>query len=403
MDLEATTNQPLTTTLLTQYQTTRAYSEQLCQPLKIEDYLPQPVDFASPPKWHLSHITWFFEEMILKKFLPDYQLFNQAFSFLFNSYYQTVGERAVRAERGAITRPDVSEVYAYRKYVDEHMVQLLSKTISEELEELVVLGINHEQQHQELLITDLKHTFSLNPLHPIYKLDGDRTSDKNKTSGWVNMEENIYQIGHQGNGFCFDNELGRHRVFLDKYQIANQLVTCGEYLEFIEAGGYQEFKYWLDEGWSWVTSNQINSPLYWKKSTEDQDRWSQYTLAGLKAIDPDAILTHVSFYEAQAYATWKQMRLPTEFEWEAAAQKMDWGKRWEWTYSAYLPYPGFKIADGAVGEYNGKFMVSQMVLRGSSVATAPGHERPTYRNFFHPKYRWQYTGIRLVRSMNNLG
>jgi len=403
MDLEATTNQPLTTTLLTQYQTTRAYSEQLCQPLKIEDYLPQPVDFASPPKWHLSHITWFFEEMILKKFLPDYQLFNQAFSFLFNSYYQTVGERAVRAERGAITRPDVSEVYAYRKYVDEHMVQLLSKTISEELEELVVLGINHEQQHQELLITDLKHTFSLNPLHPIYKLDGDRTSDKNKTSGWINMEENIYQIGHQGNGFCFDNELGRHRVFLDKYQIANQLVTCGEYLEFIEAGGYQEFKYWLDEGWSWVTSNQINSPLYWKKSTEDQDRWSQYTLAGLKAIDPDAILTHVSFYEAQAYATWKQMRLPTEFEWEAAAQKMDWGKRWEWTYSAYLPYPGFKIADGAVGEYNGKFMVSQMVLRGSSVATAPGHERPTYRNFFHPKYRWQYTGIRLVRSMNNLG
>jgi len=403
MDIQKTTDQPLTSTLLTQYQITRAYSEQLCQPLKIEDYLPQPVDFASPPKWHLSHITWFFEEMILKKFLPNYQPFNQAFSFLFNSYYQTVGERAVRAERGAITRPDVSEVYAYRKYVDEHMHQLLSKPVSKELEELVILGINHEQQHQELLITDLKHTFSLNPLHPLYKVDGDRTTDKNKTSGWINMEENIYHIGHQGNGFCFDNELGRHRVFLHKYQIANQLVTCGEYLEFMKAGGYQEFKYWLDEGWSWVTSNQINSPLYWKKSSKNQGKWSHYTLGGLKEIDPDAILTHVSFYEAQAYATWKKMRLPTEFEWEAAALKMDWGKRWEWTYSAYLPYPGFKIADGAVGEYNGKFMISQMVLRGSSVATSPGHERHTYRNFFHPKYRWQYTGIRLVQSMNNLG
>lgn len=400
MDTQNITNQSTTTTLLTQYKKTRTYSEKLCQPLKTEDYLPQPVDFASPPKWHLSHITWFFEEMVLKKYNREYQPFNDAFSFLFNSYYQTVGKRAVRAERGAITRPDVSEVYAYRKYVDEHMAKLLEGPISKELEQLIILGINHEQQHQELLITDLKHTFSLNPIHPVYEAEQDRTNDKNKTSGWIKMEEGIYEIGHQGDGFCFDNELGRHRVFLDQYQIANQLVTCGEYLEFMAAGGYQDFKYWLDEGWSWVTANEIEAPLYWKKSTNAPHNWCHYTLAGLKEIEPTAILTHVSFYEAQAYATWKQLRLPTEFEWEAAAQKLDWGKRWEWTYSAYLPYPGFKIADGAVGEYNGKFMVSQMVLRGSSVATSPGHERHTYRNFFHPKYRWQYTGIRLALSVN---
>ncbi len=399
MNSQVPINQSLEIKLLQKYKATRAYSEQLCQPLKTEDYLPQPVDFASPPKWHLSHITWFFEEMILKKFSPGYQPFNEAFSFLFNSYYQTVGKRAVRAERGAITRPTVSEVYAYRKYVDEQMNQLLARPISQELEALVILGINHEQQHQELLITDLKHTFSLNPLHPVYKENFDQTSDKNKTDGWIEMEEGIYEIGHQGQEFCFDNELGRHRVFLDNYQIANQLVTCGEYLEFIKAGGYQNFKYWLDEGWTWVIENNIEAPLYWKKPTSGQNKWSQYTLAGLKEIDPNTILSHISFYEAQAFATWKNLRLPTEFEWEAAAKKLDWGKRWEWTYSAYLPYPGFKIADGAVGEYNGKFMVSQMVLRGSSVATPLGHERPTYRNFFHPKYRWQYTGIRLARSL----
>lgn len=399
MKSQVANNQLLEVKILEKYKNTRAYSEELCKPLKIEDYLPQPVDFASPPKWHLSHITWFFEEMILKKHSPGYQTFNEAFSFLFNSYYQTVGKRAVRAERGAITRPDVSEVYDYRKYVDKHMIQLLEKPVTQEIEELVILGINHEQQHQELLITDLKHTFSLNPLHPVYEKSFDLTKDKNKTSGWITMEEGIYEIGHQGDEFSFDNELGRHRVFLDDYQIANQLVTCGEYIEFIKAGGYQDFKYWLDEGWSWVMTNDIEAPLYWKKSEDNPNNWSQYTLSGLKEIDPAAILSHISFYEAQAFATWKNLRLPTEFEWEAAAQKLDWGKRWEWTYSAYLPYPGFKIADGAVGEYNGKFMVSQMVLRGSSVATSPGHERHTYRNFFPPKFRWQYTGIRLARSV----
>lgn len=379
---------------LKKYLATRQHSVELCKPLHTEDYIPQPRDFASPPKWHLAHITWFFEEMILKKHVEGYQAFHKDFSFLFNSYYQTVGDRAIRAERGAMTRPSVDKVYKYRKYVDDHMTQLLSKPVSDEIEELVVLGINHEQQHQELLLTDLKHTFSLNPTFPIYREDFNLVDDKNKEEGWLKMEEGIYEIGHNSNEFCFDNELGRHKVFLHDYQISRTLVTNGEFIEFIEAGGYDNFKYWLDEGWSWVCNNTITKPLYWYKI---EGKWFYYTLAGLKPVDSKAILSHISFYEANAFATWKGYRLPTEFEWEAASQNLDWGKRWEWTYSAYLPYPRFKIADGAVGEYNGKFMINTMVLRGSSVATPKGHERNTYRNFFHPKYRWQYNGIRLAK------
>lgn len=380
--------------LLKQFQSTRNYSVQLCAPLQLEDYIPQPRDFASPPKWHLAHITWFFEEMILKKFLPDYKTFHKDFSFLFNSYYQTVGDRAVRAERGAMTRPSVEIVYQYRKYVDAAMEKLLSNNFSKELEILVTLGIHHEQQHQELLLTDLKHTFSLNPIFPTYQDGYNLINDKNQEEGWVKMQEGIFEIGHDSEEFCFDNELGRHKVFLHDYQISKSLVTNGEFIEFIEAGGYEQFKYWLDEGWSWVCNNKITRPLYWYKI---EGKWFAYTLNGLQPIDPDAILAHVSFYEANAYANWKGYRLPTEFEWEAASQKFDWGKRWEWTYSAYLPYPGFRVAEGAVGEYNGKFMIGLMVLRGSSVATSEGHARSTYRNFFHPKYRWQYTGIRLAK------
>lgn len=391
--------QEKTNICLKQFLATRQHSVKLCAPLQTEDYIPQPRDFASPPKWHLAHITWFFEEMILKKYVADYQPFHKDFSFLFNSYYQTVGDRAVRAERGAMTRPSVDEVYEYRKYVDDQMQKLLSENMDEELEALVILGINHEQQHQELLLTDLKHTFSLNPIFPVYQDDFNLVAHRNKKNDWVKMSEGIYEIGHNSDDFSFDNELGRHKVFLHDYQISEALVTNGEYIEFIEAGGYDNFKYWLDEGWSWVNNSgegngKISRPLYWYKI---DDRWFYYTLAGLKPVDPKAILSHVSFYEANAYATWKGFRLPTEFEWEAAAAKLDWGKRWEWTYSAYLPYPNFKVADGAVGEYNGKFMINTMVLRGSSVATSEGHERPTYRNFFHPKYRWQYTGIRLAK------
>ncbi len=381
-------------TILQLFQKTRAATVSLCEPLQTEDYIPQPVDFASPPKWHLSHSTWFFEEMILKKFVPDYKIFDPHFSFLFNSYYHTVGERAIRTERGTITRPTVEEVYQYRQYVDDHMEILLQNPASPDLEELIILGINHEQQHQELLITDLKHTFSYNPIYPVYKENFNLTAQQNEEEGWLKISEGIYEIGFEGEGFHFDNEKGRHLVFLHDFEISKSLVTNGDFIEFMEAGGYENFKFWLDEGWSWVTENNIKSPLYWKKIDR---KWYSYTLEGLKPIELHDILTHISFYEAQAFATWKGLRLPTEFEWEAAADQLNWGKRWEWTYSAYLPYPRFQIAEGAVGEYNGKFMVSQMVLRGSSTATPEGHERKTYRNFFHPKHRWQITGIRLAK------
>ena len=381
-------------TILQLFQKTRAATVSLCEPLQTEDYIPQPVDFASPPKWHLSHSTWFFEEMILKKFVPDYKIFDPHFSFLFNSYYHTVGERAIRTERGTITRPTVKEVYQYRQYVDDHIEILLQNPASPDLEELIILGINHEQQHQELLITDLKHTFSYNPIYPVYKENFNLTAQQNEEEGWLKVSEGIYEIGFEGEGFHFDNEKGRHLVFLHDFEISKSLVTNGDFIEFMEAGGYENFKFWLDEGWSWVTENNIKSPLYWKKIDR---KWYSYTLEGLKPIELHDILTHISFYEAQAFATWKGLRLPTEFEWEAAADQLNWGKRWEWTYSAYLPYPRFQIAEGAVGEYNGKFMVSQMVLRGSSTATPEGHERKTYRNFFHPKHRWQITGIRLAK------
>lgn len=380
--------------LIHQFEKTRSYSVALCAPLALEDYNAQPDAFASPPKWHLAHITWFFEEMILKKYNDSYLVFNEDYSFLFNSYYQTVGERALRSQRGALTRPLIEDIYNYRRHVDHHIVELLKSKRSLEIETLVALGIQHEQQHQELLLTDLKHTFSYNPLHPVYHEDFNLVQDKNQEEGWVGMKEGLYEIGHEGDDFCFDNELGRHKVFLHSYEIAKSVVTNREFIAFIEAGGYQNFNYWLDEGWSWVTEEKITAPLYWKKI---QGTWHYFTLAGLKRVALDAILSHVSFYEAQAFATFKGLRLPTEFEWEAASEKFQWGKRWEWTYSAYLPYPNFRIADGAVGEYNGKFMINTMVLRGSSVATSEGHERKTYRNFFHPKYRWQYTGIRLAK------
>ncbi|WP_313717190.1 ergothioneine biosynthesis protein EgtB [Kaistella carnis] len=308
--------------LLQLYKKTRSQSAALCEPLEIEDYIPQPVDFASPPKWHLSHSTWFFEEMILKKFVKDYQVFNPHFAFLFNSYYQTLGERAIRTERGTITRPTVKEVYDYRKYVDDHISALLQNPVNSTLEELIVLGINHEQQHQELLITDLKHTLSYNPIYPVYKENFNLTAQQNSEKGWLKIDEGIYSIGFEGEGFHFDNEKGRHQVFLHEFEISKSLVTNAEFIEFMQAGGYENFKFWLDEGWNWVTENQVKSPLYW---TKIDDKWHSFTLEGLKPIEPEDILTHISFYEAQAFATWKGCRLPTEFEWEVTAEQLDWG------------------------------------------------------------------------------
>lgn len=379
--------------LLKEYLKTRKHTEALCAPLTIEDYTPQSAIFASPPKWHLAHVTWFIEEMILKKEIEGYQVFDPEFSFLFNSYYNSLGQRIARDQRGLMTRPSVERVYAYRKYVDEHMQAVLEKGCSDRATELTILAINHEQQHQELLITDLKYTFSHNPIHPKYS-DQAKIADHNTDNGWHKVEAGLYPIGHQGDGFHFDNELGQHQVYLEEFQIAKHLVTNGDYIKFIEDGGYEKAGLWLDEGWAWVNANKITRPLYWHQKDGE---WLHYTLGGMLPIDQDAILSHISFYEAAAYAMWSGHRLPTEFEWETAADSFNWGKRWEWTYSAYLPYPRFSIQPGAVGEYNGKFMVNQMVLRGASVATAEGHSRKTYRNFFHPQYQWQFTGLRLVK------
>lgn len=381
---------------LNKYLAVRKHTEAICSPLHTEDYVPQPAVFVSPPKWHLAHSTWFFEEFILKKHLPGYKVFNNDFGFLFNSYYNNVGNRTQRADRGAITRPTVAEVYEYRHYTDSHMQRLLGAGSTDEVLQLTELGLNHEQQHQELLITDIKYILGLNPISPVYSKEIGWEAQKNDNGGFTAMPAGIYDIGAGSEGYSFDNEHGRHKVYLHDYEIANSLVTNAEYLEFIEAGGYEDFNLWLDEGWAWVNQNGINAPLYWQN---ENGRWQHFTLSGLQDIEPDAILSHISFFEAAAYAEWKQMRLPSEFEWEAAAAGLSWGQRWEWTNSAYLPYPGFTKPEGAVGEYNGKFMINQMVLRGASCATAPNHSRATYRNFFHPEERWQFTGIRLAKRI----
>lgn len=382
------------TNIRERYNLVRKYTEQICLPLETEDYVPQPVPFVSPPKWHLAHSTWFFETFILKNHLTNYRVFDQSFNYLFNSYYNNVGDRVLRTDRGNITRPKVSYVYAYRQYVDEHMNELLVTLSDEKALMMIELGLHHEQQHQELLITDIKYILGHNPSFPIYDPDANRVADLNKETGFVQINEGVYEIGHQGNGFSFDNELGRHKVYIHNFEISKALVTNEEYIAFMEAGGYEDFNLWLDEGWSWVNENQIKAPMYWHKM---DGIWFYFTLAGLKKVDPKAILSHISFFEAAAFAQWKDMRLPTEFEWEIASYHFAWGKRWEWTNSAYLPYPNFTKAKGAVGEYNGKFMINTMVLRGASVATSPDHSRHTYRNFFHTNERWQYTGIRLVR------
>ncbi|MGB7210938.1 MAG: ergothioneine biosynthesis protein EgtB [Pyrinomonadaceae bacterium] len=386
------------------YSRVRAYTEQLCEPLEIEDYIPQPVVDVSPPKWNIAHTTWFFEEMILKKFVPGYRVFDKNFGFLFNSYYNTIGERTARDHRGALSRPTVKRVFEYRKYVDEAMRGLIneiglfenphSAILNPQLTDLIILGLNHEQQHQELFLTDLKYTLSVNPLFPTYR-EGYTPEETTESSSanFIKLKEGVYEIGHTGEGFCFDNELARHKVYLNDFEIASNLVTNFEFLEFVNNGGYRDHRLWHSEGLDWVKQGSIEAPLHWHNIDGE---WRQYTLGGLRNLNVDAPVCHISYYEAAAFAEWKGMRLPTEFEWEAANTKCDWGLRWEWTNSAYLPYPGFKKPDGAVGEYNGKFMVNQMVLRGASVATPPGHSRSTYRNFFHPHLRLQFTGIRLA-------
>lgn len=382
-------------TLLSLFEETRNHTETICQPLEIEDYVVQPIVDVSPPKWHLGHTSWFFEEFILKPHKPGYQLFDKDFAFVFNSYYENVGKRVLRTDRGNLSRPGVAHIYDFRHYVTDALIDFLSKGIPEEIEKVLEIGIHHEKQHQELLITDIKFILGHNPLFPKYNDSFIENKTQNFNQEWIPIEEGIYEIGHkESDGFSYDNESGRHKVYLRDYQISNKLVTNAEYLDFMESGGYKDFNLWHADGLDWIKTNKISRPMYWHKIDGD---WYQYTLQGLEKLDLQAPLSHISYYEAFAYAQWKECRLPTEFEWESAQQHFPWGERWEWTESAYLPYPGYKKPPGAIGEYNGKFMVNQKVLRGASVATPKNHTRPTYRNFFQPNLRWQFTGIRLAK------
>lgn len=381
-------------TLAEQYQQIRKQTEYICEPLETEDYVVQPVIDVSPPKWHLGHTTWFFETFILQAFFADYVVYNSDYNYVFNSYYETMGNRVIRTDRGNLSRPSVNEVYRYRAYVDQAMTHFLSTSISDEVKSLLILGLNHEQQHQELLLTDIKYILGNNPLFPAYHKSVSKSAPTLKASPMLSFEAGIYEIGYAGDAFCFDNELSRHQVYLQSFSISPNLVSNAEYMQFIKDKGYANFNYWHAEGWDWVKDNHITAPMYWHCV---DGVWLHYTYEGLKPLDLTQPLAHISFYEAYAYACWKGMRLPTEFEWEVAARTFDWGLRWEWTESAYLPYPGFNKAPGAIGEYNGKFMVNQKVLRGASEATPIGHSRISYRNFFHPHLRWQFTGIRLAK------
>jgi len=376
------------------YYQIRQHTEAICSPLQTEDYVVQPVADVSPPKWHLGHTTWFFETFILKPYFMGYQEFNPDYNYVFNSYYETVGARVIRTDRGNLSRPSVQDIYQYRAYVDKAMADFLCAEASAYAKELLVLGFNHEQQHQELLYYDIKYILGNNPLFPVYSKDYVSPKVEHVDAPWIRIAEGVYEVGFTGDGFCFDNELNRHKVYLNAFEIGPNLVTNAEYLEFIDAGGYQDFRYWHMEGWGWVNDNKITSPMYWHQIDGD---WQVYTYHGLQKLNLNDPVCHISYYEAYAYAAWKGLRLPTEFEWEVAAPQFKWGKSWEWTESAYLPYPGFSKAPGAIGEYNGKFMVNQKVLRGASEVTPPGHERITYRNFFHPNLRWLFNGIRLAK------
>ncbi|TSD64493.1 ergothioneine biosynthesis protein EgtB [Inquilinus sp. KBS0705] len=376
------------------YKKVRRRTEEICAPLQTEDYVVQPIVDVSPPKWHIGHTTWFFETFILKPYFMGYQEYDPNYNYVFNSYYETVGNRVIRTDRGNLSRPTVIDVQLYRKYVDDAMENFLLGNISDDVKELLILGFNHEEQHQELLLTDIKYILGNNPLFPAYSKDYISPKSKRTGDAFIKLDEGVYYIGFEGEGFSFDNELNRHKVYLNAFEISPDLVTNAEYLEFMNSGGYHDFRHWHAAGWDWVNTNKIESPMYWHNIDGE---WHNYNYHGLQPVNWDEPVCHISYYEAYAYASWKGMRLPTEFEWETAATHFKWGKAWEWTESAYLPYPGFAKAPGAIGEYNGKFMVGQKVLRGASEATSPNHSRITYRNFFQPELRWQFTGIRLAK------
>lgn len=406
---------------LTEARRVRAQTEKLSDPLALEDFGVQSMPDVSPPKWHLAHTSWFFEQFLFARHIPDYQAYDRDFAYLFNSYYECVGEHIERPKRGLISRPTVREVFRYRTFVDQCLERVPD---NEETRFILELGIHHEQQHQELLLTDIKHILWSNPLKPVYlaEFSGNTTRPKKTDSPeWIDVEEGLYKIGHDADhGFSFDNERPRHPVFLANFQLQSRLVTNGEYLEFIESGAYEKASLWLSQGWDTVRASRWQSPLYW---TFKEGAWWEMTLTGLRPLQLDAPVSHVSYYEADAYARWRGARLPNEAEWEVAAEHYPirgsflesgrlhpsaepsrgensfqlWGELWQWTSSAYHPYPGFKPLPNEFSEYNGKFMSNQMILRGGSCATPRSHIRGSYRNYFPPDARWQFSGIRMAR------
>ncbi|SEI99428.1 ergothioneine biosynthesis protein EgtB [Pseudomonas sp. NFR16] len=394
---------PVTHALYQRYQTVRDHTEHLVEPLSAEDMVVQSMPDASPAKWHMAHTTWFFETFLLAPNVDDYTPFDPTFGYLFNSYYEAVGPRHPRPQRGLMTRPSVDQVLAYRKHVDEHMAALLMTEVSDDMASLIELGLAHEEQHQELLLMDILHLFSLSSLKPTYSPRWPKDAG-GRRGRFKPLSAGLTQIGHDGNGFAFDHEGPRHTTYLQSFEISDRLVTNGEWLSFIADGGYHTAALWLSEGWTLIQENGWNAPLYWY---HDDNGWKRMSLRGLEDIDPAAPVTHISYYEAAAFATWADARLPTEAEWEAAAragllEQVD-SVAWQWTQSAYSAYPGFKPSAGAVGEYNGKFMINQMVLRGGASVTSPNHCRLTYRNFFQPDKRWMVAGLRLARDSRQPG
>ncbi len=408
------------------YARVRATSERLCEPLAIEDFVPQPVVETSPPRWHLAHVTWFFETFLLRPYLADYRVFHDRYAFLFNSYYEQTGTGFwPRPQRGLLSRPTVAEVFDYRRHVDAGMAALIEQcpeSLWPEVSQRLEIGLNHEQQHQELLVTDIKFNFGFNPLRPAYRTDLPTPPfAKSRPAAFVTFDAGIVEIGATEEGFGWDNERPSHRCFLEPFALATRLVNNADYLAFIDDGGYSNPALWLSEGWAVVQAEAWRAPLYWEQV---EDEWRVMTLGGLRRFNPAEPVCHLSYYEADAFAAWAGKRLPTEVEWEHAAREVPvagnfleqgwlhphppddgpsikqlFGDVWEWTGSAYLPYPGYRAAAGALGEYNGKFMCSQMVLRGGSCATAGDHIRASYRNFFYPRERWQLTGLRLAETI----